>query len=114
MRGYRAVQSPCCRQRPPRCNHRQQRGWVRELACLVRRLAEGGYCLVRELAVVLDLVLESTELLNDLLALSLSLRVLGLGDGTEDIVNGAGLRLYVSGYCVRSSGSKPTKMTGHR
>jgi hypothetical protein len=40
---------------------------------------------------MLHLVLEVGELLDDLLALCLRLWVLGLGDGTVDVVDGASL-----------------------
>lgn len=51
----------------------------------------GGFRIVPQLAVVLDLVLEVDELLDDLLALGLLLGVIGPGDGLVDVVDGAGL-----------------------
>lgn len=45
---------------------------------------------VRQLAVVENLVLEVAELLDDLLALGNLLGIVHLGDGAVDIVNGLG------------------------
>ena len=46
---------------------------------------------VRQLPVVLDLILEGNNLLNNLLALGELLGIIGLGDGSVEVVNGAGL-----------------------
>ena len=51
-------------------------------------------CLIRELAVVFDFVLEASHLLDNLLALCQLLGVGGLGNGTVDIVDS--LSLYQS------------------
>lgn len=53
-----------------------------------RRWMDGD---LRELSVVLDLVLEIAELFDNLLALSLLFRVVGLGDGAVNVVDGARL-----------------------
>ncbi len=69
------------------------------------RVAEGGHLLVvlgdlvgeaivdngRQGLVVLNLVLESAELLDNLLALGLLLSVVGLGDALVDVVDSASL-----------------------
>lgn len=46
---------------------------------------------LRELAVVLNLVLEVAELLDNLLALGLLLRMVRLGNGAVNVVDGARL-----------------------
>lgn len=47
---------------------------------------------LRKLAIVQNLVFEVAELLNDLLTLGLRLRVVGLGDGTVNVVDSTRLR----------------------
>lgn len=80
-----------------------------DLTRSMSRWAKGG---VRQLAVVEDLVLEVGELLDDLLALGLLLHVVGLGNGTVDVVNGASL---LQSEVILSKAEKVlTRMTGQR
>lgn len=71
---------------------------------------------VRHLAVVQNLILEGSDLLNDLLALGHCLGILQLVACLEDIVDCLGLERR-RGQCLGGSetwGSVLTRMTGHR